>query len=111
MCSERVSGKQTKDGINDLVCFLQRGVEVGYEGYSEVFKLHGQALVELVLGLLGVVNRRLVFVVVEVSCCHKTIAAVVAATHRLGRSNGDKVRTYGPQAMRTLGPLLGGWRR
>jgi hypothetical protein len=61
-----------------MVRLLQRGSEVFGERNSEVFELLLEALVEVVFGLLGVVDGGLVAVMEEMTSSDETVSAIVA---------------------------------
>lgn len=101
---------EPEDGVDDVVRVLQRAVEVVGEGDAEGAQLRGEALVELVGRLFGVVDGGAVGVVVEVARGDEAVAAVVSAAGRQLREAVLPWRgAYGPQATRISRPLWGGW--
>ena len=71
---------EAEDCVDDVVRLLQRGREVLGERHVELPQLRGESLVELVLGLLGVVHGGPVAVVREVARGDQAVATVVAGT-------------------------------
>lgn len=101
---------EAEDGIDDVVGRAERRVKVVGEGHFQVLELLPQALVQLVLALLGVVDGGLVAVVVEVAGRYKTITPCTLLVGVLWSKLDVEVVPLlpGPQATRIRLPWLRG---
>ena len=65
----------TENSVHNMICSLQRFIEVLSEWHIKVFQLRGETLVEVILALLRVVDGRLVSVVPEMASSDEPITA------------------------------------